>query len=182
MVEPAAVCATFWACVHEFQTLIAGTLAVGAAAVTGYVIWRSANLPVAEQARRDKETTANRQRHECLVLASQLRALRRRSRQAASTIRVYIAANKDVSDATKEKIYLVVPAVIANWEVMSMLPPDVVAQCLDLAQKLEDHNFDIAGAGGAFGADNFRRSLLSRLSDIQVSVGKLANDLTAAAQ
>ena len=36
--------------------------------------------------------------------------------------------------------------------------------------------------GGAFGDDNFRRSLLSRLSDIQVSVGKLANDLTAAAQ
>ena len=93
-----------------------GTLAVGAAAVTGYVIWRSANLPVAEQARRDKETAANRQRHECLVLSSQLQALRRRARQATGTIRVHIAANTDVSDATKEKMYLKVPAVIANWD------------------------------------------------------------------
>ena len=139
MVEPVAVCTTFWVCVREFQTLIAGILAVGAAAATGYLIWRSANLPIAEQARRDKETAVNRKRHECLVLLSQLRTLRRRSRQAASTIRVYIAANKDVSDAAKEKIYLAVPAVITNWEVMSMLPPDVVAQCLDLTQKLEDH-------------------------------------------
>jgi hypothetical protein len=182
MVESVAVCTTFWACVHEFQTLIAGTLAVAAAVATGYVIWRSANLPITEQARRDQETAANRQRHECLVLSSQLRALRRRGSQAASTIRVHIAANADVSDATKEKMYLEVPTVIANWEVMSMLPPGVVQQCLDLTQKLEDHNFDIARAGGAFGDDNFRRSLRIRLGDIRVSVGKLANDLTAVAQ
>ena len=182
MVEPVAVCATFWACVHEFQTLIAGTLAVGAAAVTGYVIWRSANLPIAAQARRDQEAAANRQRHENLMLSSQLRTLQRRSRQAASTIRVHIASNASVTDATKDKMYLAVPAVIANWEVMSMLPPDVVAQCLDLTQKLEDHNFDIARAGGAFGDDNFRQSLQNRLGDIQISVGNLANDLTAAAQ
>ena len=59
MVESVAVCTTFWACV-----------------------------PIAEQTRRDQETAANRQRHECLVLSSQLRALRRRGSQAASTIRV----------------------------------------------------------------------------------------------
>ena len=182
MVEPVAVCTTIWACVHEFQTLIAGTLAVAAAGVTGYVIWRSANLPVAEQARRDKEMAAHRQRHECLVLSSQIRALRRRAGQAAGTIRVHIGANANVTDATKEKIYLVEPAIIADWEVMSMLPSEVVERCLDLTQKLDDHNYDIARAGGAFGDDNFRQSLLRRLDDIMVNVLKLANDMTAAAQ
>lgn len=182
MAEPVAVCTTIWACVHEFQTLIAGILVVAAAGVTGYLIWRSANLPVAEQARRDKEMAAQRQRHECLVLSSQLRTLRRRAGQVAGTIRVHTGANANVTDATKEKIYLTGPAVIANWEVMSMLPSDVVERCLDLTQELDDHNYDIARAGGAFGADNFRQSLLKRLDNIMVSALKLANDLTAAAQ
>lgn len=182
MAEPVAVCSAFWACVIEFQTLIAGFMAVIAAAGTAYAVWRSANLPIAEQARRGKEMAAQRQRHECLVLSSQLQVLQRRAGQAAGTIRVYKAANKDVSDAAKEKMYLTVPPIIADWEVMSMLQFDVVRRCLDLTQKLESHNFDIARAGGAFGDDNFGRHLQRQLDEIIASASTLANELIAVAQ
>ena len=57
---------------------------------------------------------------------------------------------------------------------MSTLPTVVLEDCLALSQKVNDHNFDIARAGGAFGADNFRESLRKRIQEIQKNVGTLA--------
>jgi hypothetical protein len=174
--EPIPLCATFWGCLHEFQTLIAGCLAVVAAAATAYVIWRAAHLPVLAQAGRDEEMTKRRVRYECLVLSSQLQILRRRASQAAATIRVYIAANKDVSDEAKERIYLSLPKIIEDWEVMSLLPVANLESVLDLSQTLNEHNFDIARTGGAFGDDNFRKNLLQRLDYIMTRTSKLVSD------
>jgi hypothetical protein len=71
----------------------------------------------------------------------------------------------------------VMPSVFVEWEVMSLLLPEIVQKCLHLRQKLIDHNFDVARAGGAFGADNFRAILLRRLEEIMTEATDLAGEL-----
>ena len=61
-----------WDCLREFQTLIAGVLAIVAAAITAWVIWKSANRPVEAQEKRDRAKEDRRLRHGCLKLSHDL--------------------------------------------------------------------------------------------------------------
>ena len=164
-------------CAYHFQTLLAGVVAVIGAVATAIVIWRSAKLPVSAQERTTRELSDQRKRHECLTLSSQFKVLRRRAGQAQASIRTYIAANKDVTERGKERLYLEAPEAVSSWEIMSLLPQDVVQRCLDLSYKLDIHNDHIERSGGTFGSDDFRKRLLRDLDEIMSDASGLANEM-----
>lgn len=182
----AAPCASWYSCGDEFQTLIAGTLAVAAAVVAFWAAIRAARLPIKAQAQIARETVERRRRYVCRVLASDFQLLSARARQAEGTIRVTIAANAEVSENTKRKTRLVLHPLIDDWESMSLLPDELLQRALTLRRKVFDHNFDMEQAGGAFGADNFRRAILAQVKSIEAFAmavsGQMHNAATVTAQ
>jgi hypothetical protein len=173
------LCTSTIRCVVDFQTLLSGILAIFAALVTALVIWCAAYLPIKKQAQRDKEMTDRRQRYVCLVLSTDFQLLASRALQAEGTIKVAIAANTNVTDNIREKTQLNLHPIIDDWESMSLLSKDKVRNILELSRKVNDHNFDMQRAGGAFGADNFRQSILSRIGIIQSLAKGLAAQIEA---
>jgi hypothetical protein len=65
---------------------------------------------------------------------------------------------------------------------MSLLPIEMQRNVLTLRRKVSDHNFDMDRAGGAFGADNFRRAILEQVKSIQIFAARLGGQIGALAQ
>ena len=151
----------------DFQALIAGVLAVVAAVFTAGVVWRSAKLPLLEQQRVNREVAGRRKLYVCVTLSSNFAELAARARQAEGTIKVVIAANANVSEDTRQKTRLKLHPMIDDWEAMSLLPPEVQRRIMTLSRKIQDHNFDMDRAGGAFGSNEFRVSVLNQVKSIQ---------------
>lgn len=168
------MCTSAIRCLFEFQTLLSGCLAILAAILTAAIIWRAAQLPIKEQAKRDHEMKGLRRQYACLVLSTDFHLIAARARQAEGTIRAVIAANANVNDNTREKTYLKLHPMIDQWEFMSLLPKDMFRNIMRLRRTVDDHNFDMERAGGAFGAENFRQSILTRIRSIQGHATTLA--------
>jgi len=168
MIETSALCSSGLHCVFQFQNLLSGFLAVLAAVGTAFVIWRATSLPVSHQREREKISQERRRNHGCLLLSSEMQTLGSRAHQAGATIRVVAAENHEVTDTVRQKTFLALPTVIENWEVMSLLPPEIVQLCLSLGRKIDDHNFDIARAG-TFVDERFRRIILERIGAVGVN-------------
>lgn len=173
MSEP--ICTQFVECVWEFQTLATGFFAVVGAVGTAAVIYWTARLPVRAGRERQKENERRRIRLRCLEISEELKLLSKRARQGRGTVKVHKAANADVTEATRQKMRLRIPAPTHDWEFMSLLPEDIARECLQLNGMIEDHNFDIERAGGAFGDDNFGRSITDRLERIRTKAFELSN-------
>lgn len=182
MTDLTPVCTTAWWCLYQFQTFFAGILALIAAVITAAVIRWAASAPIEAQRQDNAVLLERRRRHECLVLSLEFQMLHRRANQVPGIVRTHVAGNRDVSEATKERMYLTPPAAIRDWTVMSLLPPDIVGRCLALAQRMEDHNYDIRRTAGAFGADNFRQVLIERNRQIIREAAALRNALQHEAQ
>lgn len=173
MSEP--ICSGLVECVWAYQTLLAGAFAVLGAGVTAFVVWRSASLPVRIERARQKEWERRKLRLHSLEISEELRLVAKRAKQGQSTVKVHKASNANVTEETRRKMRLRAPSPTADWEYMSLLPEDVVRDCLQLNALIEDHNFDIERAGGAFGDDNFGRIIVDRLGAIQSRATKLSN-------
>ncbi len=173
MSEP--ICTQIVECVWKFQTLATGFFAVLGAVGTAYVIYRAASLPVRAERERQKENERRRLRLRSLEISEEFGLLSMRARQGQGTVRAIKASNKSVTEKTRQKMRLRIPAPTHDWEFMSLLPEDVARDCLQLNSMIEDHNFDMERAGGAFGDDNFGKSIIDRLDKIRTKAAELRN-------
>ena len=153
--------------VFDYQTLISGILAILAAGIATWGIIYTARLPLAAQEHERRATEARRRAYVSLALGRDLFTLAARARSARGTIRAVIASNAMIDDNIREGVLLRFPAMAQDWESMSVLPEKAFLNVSRLMRRAEDHNFDMARAGGAFGADNFRQSILARLEKIE---------------
>ena len=169
------ICTKFVECVLAFQTLTTGIFAVVGAIGTAAVIYWAARLPVRAARERQKESERRRLRLRCLEISEELKLLSKRAKQGQGTVKVHKAANADVTEATRQKMRLRIPAPTHDWEFMSLLPEDIARECLQLNGMIEDHNFDIERAGGAFGDDNFGRLITDRLEGVRTKAAELSN-------
>lgn len=167
-----------WAFIFKYQTLISGILAIIAALITAIVIWRSAQLPFKKQSERQDELEKKKLTYLCAVLSDDLHLLAARVRMAEGTINNIIHANGDVTDDVREKTTLSFHKITDEWEFMSLLPSHILKQFRRLHRKITDHNFDMQRAGGAFGADNFRQSILARTRTIYPAALGLSQTLS----
>jgi len=99
------------------------------------------------------------------------------ARSVLGTIRVVIAGNVSINDDTREKVYLRLPAMTQEWESMAVLPEQAFLNLSRLMRLVKEHNFDMARAGGAFGADNFRQLILGRVQKIEIKAKAVANQI-----
>lgn len=169
------ICTQFFECVWEFQTLATGFFAVLGAVGTATVIYLAARLPLRAERDRQEKSERRRLRLRSLEISEELKLISKRASQGQGTVRAYKASNKDISEATRQKMRLRIPAPTHDWEFMSLLPEDIARECLQLNGMIEDHNFDIERAGGAFGDDNFGRSITDRLGRIRTKAMELSN-------
>lgn len=176
-VEISNLCSTALNCAHEFQGLISGSFAIIAALFTAYIIFKSANLPIDEEKRRLTGQENRLLNYYYRKLSDELLFVRNRSRQAKGTIQVVIASAKDISDKTRERVFLEIPEEFGRPEIMSIFPADMAKKCMNLQRLLRDHNFDMMRAGGSFGADDFQQSLFQRLDSIAGRSGSLSSEL-----
>lgn len=151
------VCSTAIECLYDFQPLLAGLLALAAAIAGGAFVVRSARLPVEAQ----KSAVARVENRKAImisqVLSKEFARVSEMARQAASTMKVVIAARKEITDTIRAKVVIDLHALTQDIESMSLLPEDLIREALDLTRALDRHNFDMRRAGGSFGDDNFQR-------------------------
>jgi hypothetical protein len=165
--------------IWDFQTLIAGALASIAAAATAYIIWRAARLPIEAQASINQEKQERQIRYVSSVLSTHLGYLAARTRQAEGTIRAIIAANANINDDVRKRTSLKLHSIVDDWEFMSLIPRHLLEHTIRLRRQIDDHNFDMERAGGAFGSNEFQRSILARTNSIQAQATNLSRQLAA---
>jgi hypothetical protein len=169
------LCATFVNCLYDFQTLLSGVIAIIGAVVTAIVIWKAARLPTQKQIEDAQEQNRKRRRYVCSVLETELKRLSNRARQAVATITVVKAANAQINEETKRKVWLATPSVVDDRECMSVLTAALLDQPMRLGNDVADHNFDVDRAGGVFEDDNFGNQMKNRLGRIEATSQALAN-------
>lgn len=163
--------------IFDYQTLISGVLAILAAIGTTWAIFHTAQLPLKAQEAERNAIDARRRAYVSMALGRDLFTLAARARSAEGTIRVVIAANAVINDDTREKVYLRLPEMTQDWESMAALPEQTFLNLSRLMRLVEDHNFDMARAGGAFGADNFQRTILDRAKKIEITAKAVASQV-----
>lgn len=171
------MCNNLVECIYNFQTLLSGILAIIAALVTGVVIWKTAYLPIQHKKQEDDKQTERKRHYVALVLSRNFRQLATRAKQAQGTVTVTKAANKDITENVRKRVILNFDPIIDDSELMSLFPADVLTSIVDLRKAIEEHNFDMERAGGAFGDDNFGEQIMRRLDSIQFKCNLLSNQL-----
>lgn len=169
------LCSTFWHCMYDYQTAITGALASIAAALSIIIVWRSANLPIAVQRAQQAEVNERKITYARFTLSEDLKLLSLRAKQAESTIKAFIASDKEVTENAKQKTKLLIPPILSDWEFMSLFSSEIIKELMTLRYEVENHNFDMQRASGAFGDDNFRLSILKRADSIRSQSGRLAS-------
>ena len=162
---------------REFQTLIAGFLAIFAAMITAWVIWRSANRPVEAQEKRNRAKEDRRLRHGCVKLSHELQILHHRARKVEAEIKMQIKAMEAGTGRVGLKVSLPKLRIIMDWKVMSLMSSDICERCFTLLGQTEDHNNDISNAVPGFIGDEFRNCLFKRLQGIQQDAQLLARNV-----
>lgn len=168
---------TVWRCIYEYQTLLAGMLALFSAVLAGKWVLRAARMPLEAETKRLSEEIERRRRFTCLRLSNEFMRVCEHARQAEGTIKVTIGARSNVTDDTREKTTIAEPPLLDDWESMSLLSDHVLSGVLNLRALLRRHNFDMARAGGSFGDDNFQKQVLRQAVKINSSAQQVASDL-----
>lgn len=169
------VCAGVLDCVYDFQNLLSGSIAIVAAAIGAWALFRSANAPVV--AAKQLQNNLNRRRGSfgCSRMAVEFERVAGLAYQAKGTIRATIGARKDVSEAVRAKTTLPIPGMLDDWEFMSLLSPETLQLTHEVRLAIEGHNFDIARAGGSFGSDDFQKHVLERAEKVHRLATKLSS-------
>lgn len=160
--------------IYDYQTLLAGILAIVGASIAAFAVWRSTRLTI----ERDQAHRADKDQRRLSVgvqtLSADLQTLSRRAAQALGTINVHIAANASMNDSTRSRTILAAPPSIEDWELMSLFPAELIRELVSLRHAVEAHNFDMERAGGAFGDDNFQRHVKKQADSIRSQATSLA--------
>jgi hypothetical protein len=156
-----------WQTIDDFQTLIAGVLAIVAAGLAARAVLRAAKVSIEAEAARAEELRQRQLSFTRATLNSEWQALVVRTRQVEATIIVTVAAEAIVTEATRARCYLKRPGIVDDWSFMSLLPAQLFARIVQLYALVDAHNLDIDRAGGSFGSDNFQQSLKERLATIR---------------
>ncbi len=139
----------FWLVVFQFQTLIAGLAALLAAIVTAVVLLRGQRLAERHYTDSKVEQRANRRadldrRHKGALfsLAARLGHIKRLCRQHEGTLRVAHAAQKPVSEETRERLLLPSVGDRDEWiAVMAVLDREHQNLFKRMCENIEFHNF-----------------------------------------
>lgn len=172
-----ALCENFISCLWQFQTLVAGILAICAAILTAIGLYVSAHVPVKEERARLKEEYRKRVRFQTLKLLQDIELIRKRARQGQGTVKAHKAASASVTDTVRQRMMLAITPTLMNWEFLSSIDEHIAQKCLCLRALIEDHNFDMERAGGAFGDDNFGDLIVRRLDSIKELIGEISSSL-----
>ncbi len=172
------LCSTIWRCTYEYQTLLAGILALISAVLAGKWVLRAARMPLEAETKRLSEELERRRRFTCLRLSNEFMRVCEHARQVEGTIKVTIGANSNVTDSTREKTTIAEPPLLDDWESMSLLSDHMVSSVLNLRALLRRHNFDMARAGGSFGDNNFQKHVLKQAVNIYGSAQQVASELS----
>ena len=162
---------------YNFQTLLTGILAVIAAIITSVAIWRSTNAPIKEERKRLQRLQESKRCYLGQELSFHLRIISSRAEDALSTIKVYAASKKDITDNVRTRCLISLDPIFTQWEFMSLLTGEEFNELADLRRKIADHNFSISKTAGAFGDDNHKENLKKRLEQIKTGAGKLGTTL-----
>ncbi len=171
------ICTTVLDCLYDFQALISGSFAIIAAIATGFIIWKTAYLPIQHKKEEDIRQTERKRHYIALVLSRNFRLLATRAKQAQGTVTVTKAANAEITENVRKRTILKFDPIIDDWELMSLFPASILTSIVDLRKTIDEHNFDMERAGGAFGDDNFGRQIMSSLDSIQTKCNILSNEL-----
>jgi len=169
-----ATCSGLIECLWEFQTLATGFAGTVVAGLTAYAIYHAARLPVDADREVRKESERRRLHLRSLELSQDLTIIGKRAKQGQGTVIVHKAANAPVTDEIRKKMFLRIPQPTRDWEFMSLIDETTARQCINLNGMIEDHNFDVQRAGGAFGDNNFGQSIKTRLDTIYKLSSELA--------
>lgn len=159
------ICTSVLKCVFDFQTLIAGGLAIGAAVIGAWAVVRTATVPVRAAKAVAIEADRRRLRFFGSVLSQNLSLLRSRCRQAEGTIIVLHGGNHAVTDESRDRMRLETHSSLDDWEFMALLPDGMLRRLIGLQRAIADHNFDVDRAG-TFAVDTWRESVIGRLRRI----------------
>ncbi len=141
------------------------------------MVWFTAYLPIRHKKTEDKEQKIRKQHYVAVVLSRNFRLLAVRAKMVQGTVIATKAANGSVNDKTKEQAKLNFDPIINDWELMSLFPLEILTSILDLRKVINEHNFDIDRAGGAFGDNNFGDQIIRRANAIQKRCNTLSHEL-----
>ncbi len=163
--------------IYDYQTILTGILAILGAIFTVIGILIAAHLPIRAQNKLKQEKEIRQCQYVKLTLQRYFRTLAIRARQAEGTIKVVIGANSNVTDTVRENTILKSHKIIDEWQFMMLLSENLFSKIMELQTEVDNHNFDIERAGGAFGAESFRRIIINRITKIKDFAHKLSEDV-----
>ncbi|KKJ78711.1 hypothetical protein WH95_01115 [Kiloniella litopenaei] len=168
------VCSNASFCIAHFQTLISGSLAVIAAVCTAGVVYWSASMPIRQQKERDKIKDKRIKTVIDLEFRSEMNKIAKRAITIKSTIVAYRAANTEVNDNTRPKLFLPEPELAQQRELMAFLGPNTTANFLSLMLQIYAHQDNIRDTN-TFMVDAYFEQVTKRLELIGNSAQSLAN-------
>ena len=176
------VCSGLLDCVYDFQNLLSGAIAIIAAAIGAWALFRSANAPLV--AAKQLQNNLNRRRGTigCSRMAAEFERIADLAIQAKGTIRATIGARKDISEAVRAKTKLPIPEMLDDWEFMSLLSHEALLLTHDVRLAIDAHNYDMARAGGSYGSDDFQVHVVEQAEKVHRLATKLSNRFHAEAR
>lgn len=127
------------------------------------------------QRERDEQVERRKALVVAQVLAKEFFRVNEMARQVAGTIKVVIAAEKEISEAIRARTLIDLHPIVDNWEMMSLLPEDLFRKTLEFKRALDRHNFDMRRAGGSYGDDNFRRHVQDQVKALALQAHGVGN-------
>lgn len=161
-------------CAYDYQELIAGVLAIFAAIIGGWIVLKSARLPVEAENERLQEIDRRNLIGGGSQIIADLRWVSLLAKQAKGTIKTTIATNAD-ANAVRERTIIPEPNLLLDREFMALFTQDTIIKSHEFRHELELHNFNMRRAGGAFGDDNFRRRVIEGAERLTSLANALAN-------
>ncbi len=158
--------------------MLAGILAIVAAVIAAWPIW----ISIRENERKISNNIKLKRRYVAVVLSSHFSWLNLRATHTQGTIKAQKGANIAITESTRRKTILELDPIIKDCELMSLLPTELLSKIVSFIKMIDEHNFDMERAGGAFGDDNFGESILRRLDAIQFRCKKLEEELDKQSQ
>lgn len=152
-------------------------IALAAAAIGAWAVISTGRAPLDAERRHRAELDRRVRYAGCLGLAADFLMISRLADQARSTIKVTIAAQKDVTDNTRAKTILPVPKLLEDSHFMALLRDETARMAHETRLGIEAHNFDMRRAGGSFGDDNFQRHVQQKAEEVATAALQLSNRL-----
>lgn len=152
--------------IYDYQTLISGILAIFAALIGGWFVWKSSYQPLKEKRAQEEKNLKVLQRFLSLVLIENLSNLSTKAKFISS--QVYVSnLNQKGSEESKNKCFLTLETFETKWELLSTFPRDILEDIVKLQNSLVEHNYDLNRAGATFGSQDFANSIIDRLNNIE---------------